>query len=251
MPNRKIPSVVSPAGIRYFYRSADLHGLRLALWEDEGPGTLSVADYLREAGASVEVLIKGDSPARPMALPPIMARCRLTAFWSDDDAADIRLPGAGIAGLVAAPRDLLEIDAAVLNLRDPAPLAESLQSAGIPFVMFTTDPGRCLTHYPHACCVPSDDGPEALASAVLLHTALYGAGLHCTCEMTVMELMPRLRAMARFLVQDKALADDLVADALEQAMSLMPHLGSEREIGALLIMLVERIWHEQKMSRPI
>ncbi|KRW93526.1 hypothetical protein [Paracoccus sp. MKU1] len=251
MPNRKIPSCVSPAGVRYFYRNADLRGLRLALWEDEGPDTCSVADYLREAGASVEVLIGSGSSTQPTALPPMMARHRLTSFWSEDEAADIRLPGLGIAGAVSDPRDLLQIDVAVLNLRDPAPLAESLQSAGIPFVMVTRDLRQRLRHYAHACCVPRHDGPEALASAVLLHTALYGAGLHCTPEMTVMDLLPRLRAMARFLVHEASLADDLVSDALEEALGFLPYLASDRELGALLVLLIERVWHRQKMSRPI
>ncbi|SIQ97542.1 hypothetical protein SAMN05421641_11948 [Paracoccus thiocyanatus] len=248
MPHRKPPSCVSPAGIRHFYRNADLHGLRLALWEDDGPDAPSVANYLREAGASVEVLIPGADCAWPVALPPMIARHRLTPFWSEESG--IRLPGAGLAGVVADARELLHVDVAVLNLRDPAPLAASLQSAGIPFVMFTQGLSPLLADYAHACYVPSHNGPEALASAVLLHTALYGAGLQCTPEMTVMEMMPRLRAMARYLVQDGALADDLVADALEQALGLLPHLASDREIGALLVTLIERIWHQQKMSRP-
>jgi|GEM_PF-3429031 len=250
MPNRKNPSCISPAGVRHFYRNADLHGLRLALWEDDLPNTCSVADYLREAGASVEVLIKGSDSAQPVTLPAMMARHRLTPFWSGDEAADIHLPGRGIAGAMVDPRDLVQVDVAVLNLRDPAPVADSLQAAGIPFVMFTTDPAHHAHHYAHACVVSSHDGPEALATAVLLHTALYGAGLHCTPDMTVMEMIPRLRAMARFIVHDRVLADDLVADALKEALALLPHLDSDQKIGSLLIALIEGIWQRQKLSRP-
>ncbi|WGR62498.1 hypothetical protein E3U26_17205 (plasmid) [Paracoccus ferrooxidans] len=284
MPNRKTLSCISPAGVRHFYRSADLHGLRLALWEDGAAGAGSVADYLRQAGASVEVLVE-DAPrthtqtcapthasahasAHPPThasvhapvLPPMLARHRLAAPWDGDGAGDgdgardgagpaeIRFSGSLVAALVRPGP--MQVDAAVLNLRNPAPLAQSLQAAGIPFVIFAQAPGPGLGLYPHGHCVPSHEGPEALASAILLHSAIYRAGLCCTPEMTVTDMLPRLRALARYLVQDAALADALVEDALEQALALLPHLGRERELGALLVTLVERIWQRQKMSRP-
>jgi len=250
MPGRKLPSCIPPAGIGHFYRNADLHGLCLALWEEGGPGSDSVAEYLRDAGASVEVLVNDAPPSVSPALPPMMARHRLSAFWTAEEQAEIPVAGAGAMAATLERPDLMQVDAAVLNLREPAALAHSLQAAGIPFVMFTAGPELHPGLYPHGSCVPRRDGPEALASAVLLHSALYHAGLCCTPEMTVTEMMPRLRAMARFLVQDAALADDLVADALEQALALLPHLCSERDIGALLVLLLERIWVRQKLSRP-
>lgn len=248
MPNRKAAPCISPTGTGHFYRNADLHGLRLALWEEAGNG--SVAAYLRDAGAWVEVLASQASHAQSATLPPMMARCTFSAFWPEDDRAGIRFSGVDIMAAALNPSGLLEIDAAVLNLRQPAPLAQSLQAAGIPFVMFADDTDLCLGLYPHGSCVPRSDGPEALASAVLVHTALYRAELCCKPDMTVMEMLPRLRAMARFLVQDNALADDLVAQAMEQAIALLPHLDCERETGALLVLLIERIWCRQKLSRP-
>lgn len=250
MPNRKAPSCISPVGVRHFYRSADLHGLRLALWEDVDDSAESVADYLRHAGASVEVLANDAPSLNSPVLPPMMARYKLSSLWAEDEQSDIRFTGISVMGAPDRP-DLMQIDAAVLNLREPTALAQSLQAAGIPFVMFTEELELCLGLYPHGICVPSRDGPETLASAILLHSALYHAGLCCTPDMTVAEMMPRLRAMARFLVQDAALSDDLVADAMEQALAFLPHLRADQEIGALLVLLIERIWLQQKMSRPI
>lgn len=222
MPNRKPPSCIAPAGSRHFYRSANLQGLRLFLWEDDSCG--SVADYLRDAGAVVICALVG--------------------------VARIELPAAIDRSTQSVPSGDLQVDAAVLNLYDPAPLARGLQRADIPFVVYTDDLERCLGLYPHASCVHCDDGPEALASAILLHTALYRTGLYCAPGMTVIEMIPRLRAMARFLVHDLMLADDLVAEAMEQAHNHLPQLDGEQDIGALLVALVERIWRQQKLSRP-
>lgn len=54
----------------------------------------------------------------------------------------------------------------------------------------------------------------------------------------------------RVLVQDGALADDLLADAMVPALEYIPALRCETRIGALLVMLIERIWIRQKRSRP-
>lgn len=150
---------------------------------------------------------------------------------------------------------VLELDAAVVNLGDPNPLARRLQATGVPFVIFTDHPERCLEHYPAGSCVHSEDGPEALASAVLLHVAIFRSGLPVTPDlsgpgMSLIEMVPGLRAMARVLVPDAALADDLLAEAMVQALAYVPTLGSEAEVGALLVMLIERLWHRQKLSRP-
>lgn len=234
-----------PAGIGHFYRASDLTGLRVALWQDDRPETTSLLAYLREAGAWVVLFPVASGEERPD-IPPIVARRRHADSTSEGR---ISLPARQIhAGL--PPPQPLEIDVAVVNLRDPNPLARELQSTDVPFVIFTEFPERCLEHYPAGSCVHTEDGPEALASAVLLHVAIFHSGLHLTPRMTVMEMIPRLQAMARVLVQDPARADDLVATAMEQAVAFVPALASEAELGPLLLMLIERLWHRQKLSRP-
>ena len=222
------PSGISPAGVAYFYAPACLHGFSLVLWEDGHPDTRPVAAYLREGGASVR-LIGIDAAAGPVALPPLSRR-------------GIRVAPPVVTGSFV-------IDAGVLNLRRPEPVADQLQAAGIPFVIFTENPERCLRHYPEGSCVDVEHGPEELASAILLHIALSRAGLECSPGMEVLDMVPRLRAMARFLVQNESLADDLVAQAMEEAIAFAPHLKAESEVGALLVMLLERIWRRQKTSR--
>lgn len=66
------PSAI-PAGLSHYYRASDLSGLRLALWEDAG--SASLAAYLREAGAAVEVLPPGDGAGQGMPPLPLRARC--------------------------------------------------------------------------------------------------------------------------------------------------------------------------------
>lgn len=241
--NQKPPLIV-PAGIGHFYRAASLNGLRLALWEDGRAETVSLADYLREAGATVVILPFEEG----IDLPPIVARDREAEAGAAGSVPRTSLPAEQV--FAALPPEPLAIDAAVLNLGDPNPLARRLQSAGVPFVIFTEFPERCLEHYPAGSCVHSEDGPEALASAVLLHVAIFKSGLHFTPDLSVTEMLPKLRAMARVLVQDAALADELVADALVQALAYVPGLSVETETGALLVMLIERIWYRQKLSRP-
>lgn len=253
--SRQNPPLFVPDGIGHFYRAAGLGGLRLALWEDGRAETASLADYLREAGASVVNLPVGAG----IDLPPIIARDR-GAEAAEREAGTGAGTGAAARGtrnrlpsgqvFAALPPEPLAIDAAVLNLGDPNPLARRLQAVGVPFVIFTEFPEHCLEHYPSGSCVHSEDGPEALASAVLLHVAIFKSGLHFTPDLSVTEMLPRLRAMARVLVQDAARADELVADALVQALAYVPGLRGDPEVGALLVMLIERIWVRQKLSRP-
>ncbi len=246
MPDRKIPRPFIPAGIGHFYRASNLTGLHLALWEDGRAGPVPLLDYLRDAGASVVVFPVAAGEAPPT-VPPVTARRTLDAARRPE--ARIALPAARVRPGLPPPAPV-EVDAGVLSLHDPNPLARRLQSARLPFVIFTEWPERCLAHYPAGSCVHTEDGPEALASAVLLHVAIFHSGLHLTPGMSVMEMLPRLQAMARVLVHDAALADELVAEAMEQALNLVPTLASEEEVGPLLLMLMERLWYRQKLSRP-
>ncbi|ARC38859.2 hypothetical protein A6J80_21400 (plasmid) [Paracoccus yeei] len=148
MPNRKPPSCIAPAGSRHFYRSANLQGLRLFLWEDDSCG--SVADYLRDAGAVVICALVGVAQS----LPAMVARHSLPPFA--EGVARIELPDAIDRSTQSVPSGDLQVDAAVLNLYDPAPLARGLQRADIPFVVYTDDLERCLGLYPHASCVHCD-----------------------------------------------------------------------------------------------
>lgn len=241
------PSAI-PAGLSHYYRASDLSGLRLALWEDAG--SASLAAYLREAGAAVELRPPGEGAGQGLPSLPLRARC------APGSARANKLAG-GLSAANGHPGGpaVLELDAAVVNLGDPNPLARRLQATGVPFVIFTDHPERCLEHYPAGSCVHSEDGPEALASAVLLHVAIFRSGLPVTPDlsgpgMSLIEMVPGLRAMARVLVPDAALADDLLAEAMVQALAYVPALGSEAEVGALLVMLIERLWHRQKLSRP-
>lgn len=245
MTDRHRPICVIPAGIGHFYRSSDLSGLRLALWEDGRPASCPLAGYLREAGARVDCLAV-DKGTHPPAPAPRIRRGR-----GGDGLGPVTGPTPGSA-LWPMPGPALkdEIDAAVVNLGDPDPLARQLCLLDIPVVIFTEHPERCLEHYPTGICTDTSDGPEALASAVLLHVAIVRSGLHATPDLSVTEMLPRLRAMARVLVQDGALADALLEAAMVQALEYVPALGSDTEIGALLVMLIERIWIRQKLSRP-
>lgn len=241
------PSAI-PAGLSHYYRASDLSGLRLALWEDAG--SASLAAYLREAGAAVEVLPPGDGAGQGLPPLPLRARCAPGGRRGEKIAGGLSAANGHPGGAA-----VLELDAAVVNLGDPNPLARRLQATGVPFVIFTDHPERCLEHYPAGSCVHSEDGPEALASAVLLHVAIFRSGLPVTPDlsgpgMSLIEMVPGLRAMARVLVPDATLADDLLAEAMVQALAYVPTLGSEAEVGALLVMLIERLWHRQKLSRP-
>ena len=241
------PSAI-PAGLSHYYRASDLSGLRLALWEDAG--SASLAAYLREAGAAVEVLLPGDGAGQGFPPLPLRARCAPGGRRGEKIAGGLSAANGHPGGAA-----VLELDAAVVNLGDPNPLARRLQATGVPFVIFTDHPERCLEHYPAGSCVHREDGPEALASAVLLHVAIFRSGLPVTPDlsgpgMSLIEMVPGLRAMARVLVPDATLADDLLAEAMVQALAYVPTLGSEAEVGALLVMLIERLWHRQKLSRP-
>ncbi|WP_303731273.1 hypothetical protein [Paracoccus solventivorans] len=241
------PSAI-PAGLSHYYRASDLSGLRLALWE--GAGSASLAAYLRDAGAAVEVLPPGDGAGQGLPPLPLRARCAPGGRRGEKIAGGLSAANGHPGGAA-----VLELDAAVVNLGDPNPLARRLQATGVPFVIFTDHPERCLEHYPAGSCVHREDGPEALASAVLLHVAIFRSGLPVTPDlsgpgMSLIEMVPGLRAMARVLVPDATLADDLLAEAMVQALAYVPTLTSEAEVGALLVMLIERLWHRQKLSRP-
>lgn len=243
------PSAI-PAGLSHYYRASDLSGLRLALWEDADSAPL--VTYLREAGASVVVMPAGEGTEPGFPAVQMRPRCLPDADHVDG------IPGRALTedGKSRDPgATILELDAAVVNLGDPNPLARRLQATGVPFVVFTDHPERCLEHYPAGSCVHREDGPEALASAVLLHVAIFRSGLPITPDLSepglsLIEMVPGLRAMARVLVPDAALADDLLAEAMVQAQAYAPTLDSDAEVGALLVMLIERLWHRQKLSRP-
>ena len=103
--NQKPPLIV-PAGIGHFYRAASLNGLRLALWEDGRAETASLADYLREAGATVVILPFDEG----IDLPPIVARDREAEAGAAGSVPRTSLPAEQI--FAALPPEPLAIDAA-------------------------------------------------------------------------------------------------------------------------------------------
>lgn len=238
------PRPPTPAG--YFHRNADLRGLRLAVWEGEGGGDQALTEALREAGAFITLPGK----MAPGKMAPMIARHRPIPFTFISRRATVRFMDERIASSAPDHVEPLHIDGAVLNLRNPAALAQGLEAAGVPFVMLTPDLEQSLSPYPHGCCIPRSSRPEVLVSAVLLHIALYHAGLDGAPEISLQETILRLRRMALFLTRDQIMADDLLADAVEQALSLLPGLDSESQIGDLLVMLLKRVWYQQKTARP-
>lgn len=66
--------------------------------------------------------------------------------------------------------------------------------------MLAIDLDSNIDLYLYGIYVPASHAPGALASATLLHSALYHVGLFYTPDMTLTEMMPSPRAMARILV---------------------------------------------------
>lgn len=242
MGSSKKQNGMSPPGTAHFYRNADLHELRIALWQDGSTAGQALAAYLREAGASILVQETLSSasvlvPLTTLRAPPLHGAPSDAGPDIGPDDAD-----AGSAGL--------RIDAAILSVTDPAALADSLEAAGIPVVTFTEETQTLQISHPNASHVALTEGLEAVASAVLVQSALRKSGLEHWQGKKLADILPRLRAMARFLVLNRSRADDLVAEAMEEAVILQPHLDAKSDTGALLVLLVERIWSRQKLSRP-
>lgn len=238
MRSSKKRNGMSPPGTAHFYRNADLHELRIALWQDGSDVGQPLAAYLREAGASVVV---HDVLASASVLSPLMqVRFPVPCNAFSETGPDL-----------ARPQSVgLRIDAAILSVRDPAALADDLQAAGIPTVTFSDEHQALELSHPCLSHIACTEGLEAVASAVLVQSALHKSGLEHWQDEKLADLLPRLRAMAGFLVQNRARADDLVVAAMEEAVILQPLLEPTSDTGALLVLLVEKIWSQQKLSRP-
>lgn len=209
---------VTPSGTGFYYRETDLSGLRILLYQDVSIADQDLEIHIRGGGASL---------------------CRIAC--SD---------GLPVESMLEKHQDIYEFDIVIVYTSDPRPIADMLASCDLPFIIFTNRPERCLAWYPAALCVHTEDGPEALASSILLQMAVRKAELDIMpAETPVIDWIPRLRAMARFLVKDHSVADDILARAMTEAIDYVDDLASDSEVGALLVMLIERIWHREKMSR--
>jgi len=63
------------------------------------------------------------------------------------------------------------------------------------------------------------------------------------------ELLPELRAFARFLVRDKSEADDLVQDALVRALGALSHFQEGTSMKAWLFTILRNAFYEQARRR--
>lgn len=207
-----------PAGTAFYYRASDLSGVSIVLYQDVHLKSPETESYLRGAGAKLHIV--GCENGYPLGRA-IQERKEMDGF-----------------------------DIGIIYASNPRIAATILQQYDFPFIIFTHEPERCLSWYPAALCAHTEDGPEALASSILLQLALRKGGFDSgTVDIPLIDWVPRLRAMARFLVKDHDLADEIIAAAMIEAIRYVDTLDSDREIGALLVLLVERIWHREKMSR--
>lgn len=209
---------VTPSGTSFYYRETDLSGLRILLYQDVSILEEDVEIHIRSGGANI---------------------CRIECR-----------DGLPVESILEKHQDIYEFDIGIVYTSDPRPISDMLASCDFPFIIFTDRPEHCLSWYPAALCVHTEDGPEALASSILLQMAVRKAELNSMpAETPVIDWIPRLRAMARFLVKDQSVADDILARAMTEALDYVDNLASDGEVGALLVMLIERIWHREKMSR--
>lgn len=94
-----------------------LHDLRLTLCEDVDAGLDSVSDYLREAGAWIEVLTRR---------PPMAARYNLSSLWFEDEKSKtFSLDHSFIGNPIYSYS--MQVNVAVLNLPPPTAKARILQ----------------------------------------------------------------------------------------------------------------------------
>lgn len=64
-----------------------------------------------------------------------------------------------------------------------------------------------------------------------------------------MSLLPDLRAFARFLVRDRATADDLVQDTVVRALSALPQFQAGTNLKAWLFTILRNLFFEQTRRR--
>ncbi len=62
-------------------------------------------------------------------------------------------------------------------------------------------------------------------------------------------LLPDLRAFARFLAQDRAVADDLVQDTVVRALSALPQFQAGTNLKAWLFTILRNLFFEQTRRR--
>lgn len=174
---------VTPSGTGFYYRETDLSGLRILLYQDVSIEDQDVEIHIRGGGASL---------------------CRIAC--SD---------GLPVETLMEKDQDIYRFDIGIVYTSDPHPISDMLASCNFPFIIFTDRPEHCLSWYPAALCVHTEDGPEALASSVLFQLAVRKAELNSIpADMPVIDWIPRLRAMARFLVKNHSVADDILEKAM-------------------------------------
>ena len=65
----------------------------------------------------------------------------------------------------------------------------------------------------------------------------------------MLRLLPDLRAFARFLVRDRAAADDLVQDTIVRALSALPQFQQGTNLKAWLFTILRNLFFEQVRRR--
>ena len=65
----------------------------------------------------------------------------------------------------------------------------------------------------------------------------------------MLRLLPDLRAFARFLVRDRAAADDLVQDTIVRALSALPQFQQGTNLKAWLFTILRNLFFEQARRR--
>lgn len=139
---------------------------------------------------------------------------------ASDLARHLKKAGARVLGPSATVADghalVHEAEAAVLDihLRDTLvfPLADKLQAAGVPFVFYTgEDTDELPARYRSVSVLRKP------VDAVQAFEAYFGNSDPAE-EDDIVKLLPKLRVMARIIINDPAAADRLVERALERAI---------------------------------
>ena len=96
------------------------------------------------------------------------------------------------------------------------------------------------------------DGVQPLSLALTGGTNAQGhrSGIaEATLRRQIAALMPELRAFARFLARDRALADDLVQDAVLRALGALHQFQPDTSLKAWLFTILRNVFYEQARRR--
>jgi hypothetical protein len=203
-------------------------------------------DYLRNCGAAVHVHpVNEAAPDEPCACG-MLGHARSSASRTRDELELHARKSGDHPGLDGLSDD---VDAGVLSLRRPHPVASELQAAEIPFVIFGDDAPAIDPLYSHGDEVQAADGYELLALALLFNVALHGSGLLATPEARLRDTMPQLRELARGLVHDAEVADELLASAMEQTVVAASGRSASTDVSSLLVATIKRNWLQKRPPR--